>query len=67
MSPDEKGTSHFLLDGNNTPSGTQYSWLVIQGDTAIARTHNGTGQALKIKYGEFGKADPEIASFTTRN
>ena len=61
MASAEKGTSHFLLDGNYRPSGTQYSSLVIQGDTALAKNHNGTGQALKIKYGEFGEADPEIA------
>ena len=50
-----------MLDGNYRPSGTQYSSLVIQEDTAIVKNHNGTGQTLKIKYGEFGEADPEIA------
>ena len=61
MASADTGTSHFLVDGNYRPSGTRYSFLVIQGDTGIAKNHNGTGTALNIKYGEFGEADSEIA------
>ena len=60
-SSDKKGSSNFLLDGNYRPNGTHYSSLMIQGDTAIAKNHNGTSQTLKIKYGEFGEADAEVA------
>ena len=50
-----------LCEGSYKSPGTQYSYLVVQGNTATGYYPKGTTQLLQIEYGVFGEASMEIA------
>ena len=49
-----------LLDGS-------YRSIIVQGDTAVMKDHNGASHTLSCKLGQFGEADPKIIKITGQN
>eukprot|EP00092_Neocalanus_flemingeri_P064453 GFUD01078212.1.p1 GENE.GFUD01078212.1~~GFUD01078212.1.p1 ORF type:complete len:348 (-),score=106.70 GFUD01078212.1:150-1193(-) len=63
---DEEGKSSnsILHDGSYFATGSWYSSIVVKGDTAVMMQPNGTALDMKLKFGEFGEADPDVAETT---
>merc|ERR1711936_1274937 len=53
-----------LLDGHYHAQGSWYSFIEVQGEKVVMKTHTGDTYDIKIKLGEFGEADPEIRNLT---
>ena len=59
-----KNSSSHLLDGPYKATGSWYSSMVVDGNTAVMKTPNGVSQDVSLKLGDFGEAHPEIKKAT---
>ena len=52
------------INGNFRATNAWYSYVVIDGNTGLIHGNNGATHPLKISFGNFGDADPEIVQCT---
>merc|ERR1712215_410354 len=65
MSGTKDPTSPYsLLEGHYHAVGSWYTFIEVQGEKAVMKTHTGDTHDVKIKLEDFGEADPEIRDLT---